>query len=215
VRSRPAALAEDVRASGCTLDELPTLLSLHLTASDANGAADIQAAAGSNLELTVTNPSDQDAAVTLRAQFWSDAGEGSVSAQIGRVRAGSSTVSSIDPAVLRLPIATLETSGSLVLSAEGTLPGGQVLSSSPLPLGFHPVREGWRIYDVGTRETTYAGGALSEQAVADRDGALARLPAGVRLAGVSYGTAVGVSDSPDWRPTEEAPGESDGEGGAR
>lgn len=212
VATREHRLVEQPARPSCGTDEPPLLFSVRLAAVDDRGCADVELSRGAGLELAVANSADGDAEVTVRALSWSDAGKGRAAIEIGRLSHRSSSVVEIDPSDLALPSGAVETSGSLLLRVDGLLDDGAVLQSATLALAFHPVEDGFRVYDLETRDSTYGGGALTADARSARAAVLASLPEGTQLAGISYGTSQGVSDSTDWRPPPDGPAESDERG---
>jgi hypothetical protein len=175
------------------------MISIGVAAMDLDGRADIEVGPGVDLELTIANTAEVDAAVTVGSKYWGDGGKGHREVPIGDVERDSTVTVGIDAAAFELPADPFDTSGNLMMWAVAQFTDGRQEISASLALAFHPIDGGWRIYDVRTRETTYEGGALTDDARARRQAALRRAPPGVRM-GVAGLATQGTLPSEDGPP---------------
>jgi hypothetical protein len=145
--------------------------------------------------------------------WWGDEGRGRAAVPIGLIEPGSTVGTSVDLLRAGLPMMPFDSSGSMIMSVTAELADGGGADSGSLSLGFHPVADGWRVYDVETRDSTYEGGALTAAARERRRAALARAAPDVLLGVMGTARIVG-STSSDAPPQLDGPPDPD-QGGDR
>lgn len=172
------------------------------------GGIDVAARDGDVVRLAIANESDHDGTVEVVASSQSEAARTRATVATVALPAGDGTEIEVDPALFELPSGTFEVSGSLVIEVSLTTDDGATSNPDGIALFFHPVEDGWRIYDQQSRDRNWNGGALGEDAAFRLELARERLPEGTIWSITRAPTGQGADAA---LPAVDGPADPDGE----